>query len=238
MSAVQLSCLLLALLAAVAALAAIPSSPIRLPLIIACGAMLVSAVVLFVVGNQPSVSISQAGSSVSPSPTVSSARASSNSATASAPSSFAQVSLGVPSSSLAAYFYFGQLNAIVNTLRGKVSFNLPADLLTSEPKACVGTVVFFNVPSGTGTVSASGLGTGWGGAEGLPNKAVVQHSLHQQLVTPPTSATPGQRWQGSAKLHTNQTDADSGDYTLVLQNKAVSTWRWLIDGSKQVTCSL
>jgi hypothetical protein len=243
MSAVQLSCLLLALLAAATALAAIPASPVRLPLIVACGAMLVSALVLFAIGgNQPSASTSQTGSPASPthaSPTESSAPASSSSsASAAAPSSFAQVSLGVPSSSLTAYLYFGQLHAIVNALHGKVSFNVPADLLTSEPNACADTVVFFNVPNGTGTVSAYGLGTGWGGAENPPSQSVEQHNLHQQLVTPPTKSTPGQRWEVGEQLHTNEAAVTSDSYILILQGKTASTSSWLINGSKRVTCGL
>jgi serine/threonine protein kinase len=149
---------------------------------------------------------------------------------------YASDSLSTNSSSITAQVYFGQLRSVISALSGQVTFNTAASLLATNPGRCVGTVVFSQVSEPTGAVYAEGLGSGWTAAENAPSPATQGGHLHQQLVVPPSSASAGDAWQGSAQLISGNLKVLSGTYSLQLQAQNGSAQTWLVDG-QIVTCS-
>jgi len=148
---------------------------------------------------------------------------------------YASASLTTNLSSITARVYFGQLQSVTSALSGQVTFNTVGGLQATNPGLCVGTVVFSQVSNSTGAVYAEGLG--WAtAAEYAPSPETQDGNLHQQLVIPPGSASPGDAWQGSAELITGDLKVQSGTYGLQLQSQNGSAQKWLVDG-QTVTCN-
>lgn len=122
-------------------------------------------------------------------------------------------------SGLTATLYVGQLDQLLRRLDGTVTFNTSSSFRAERPRLCVMTVVIDGVSGNQAAVYARGLGSGWGGAEGVPDQRVAADdgTLHQQLVTPPPAAPAGQSWTGSAALHVDgELVAVSAAYRLIL----------------------
>jgi Protein kinase domain len=150
-------------------------------------------------------------------------------------SPYVSVSLASDSSSVTARAYFGELSSIVEALSGQVTFSTSADLMANQPGVCVETVVFSQVASPTGVVGAEDLGKGWTAAESIPSPGTEGGNLHQQLVVPPSTVSPGDSWQVSAVLIAPSLRLNSDAFSLQFQGQAGSTQTWLVNGAT-VTC--
>jgi hypothetical protein len=152
------------------------------------------------------------------------------------PAAFIQLSLEVPAP-LHATLYFGELNAILDSLSGQVNFRTIEDYRQAHPNACVETIVTTNVPGTTGAIYAVGLGQGWTAAEDAPGQRIAppDANLHQQLVIPPINAVNGDTWTGSALVQGNGISARSGRYTLSLISRNGNSQTWKV-GNKMAQC--
>lgn len=151
--------------------------------------------------------------------------------TAPASSAYASASLVTGSPSVTAWVYFGQLKAVVDAFADQVTFNTPAAWLHEEPGRCVLTVVFKGVTEPAGAVYAQGLNySDWLALEYAPSQDTEKGNLHQQLVTPPQTLSPGESWQYSAELVAGSQHLISSTYSLKFQGAAKSQQRWLVNG--------
>lgn len=148
-----------------------------------------------------------------------------------ASSAYASASLVTGSSSVTAWVYFGQLNAVVDAVAGQVTFNTPTDWLKEEPGRCALTVVFKGVTKPKGAVFARGLGySDWRALENVPSQDTEKGNLHQQLVTPPDILSSGESWQYSAELIAGSQNLISNTYSLKFQEAKGTRQRWLVNG--------
>jgi hypothetical protein len=152
---------------------------------------------------------------------------------------YVTIALAVQPGQLKVTLYFGQLKSIIDLLRGYVAFSTDPALLNSDPEQCAETVVFTGVTGSSGIVAASGFGQGWGAAELAPSRSVAgpDRNLHQQILTPPASATSGGVWDAYDELITGHGDARSATYELALVTRNGNSWVWLIDQQHEVACS-
>jgi serine/threonine-protein kinase len=149
--------------------------------------------------------------------------------------SYDSATLSTGSPSVTAQVYFGQLSAIVAALSGQVTFNTPGDWLSTEPGRCAATVVFSGVANATGAVYAEGLGSGWGALEYAPSQNTEQGNLHQQLVTPPATLSPGELWEPSGELIAGDLQLTTSNYSLLYWGSSGAAESWLFQG-RAVTC--
>jgi hypothetical protein len=140
---------------------------------------------------------------------------------------------------LTATLYVGQLDPLLRRLDGSVTFHTGSGFRAQRPRLCVATVVIEGVSGTTAAVYAQGLGSGWGGAEDVPDQRVAADggTVHQQLVTPPPAATAGASWTGSAALHVDgELVGESGEYRLTVEAVAGSVWQWRAGDRPPVEC--
>jgi hypothetical protein len=140
---------------------------------------------------------------------------------------------------LTATLYVGQLDPLLRRLDGSVTFHTSSGFRAQRPRLCVATVVIEGVSGTTAAVYAQGLGSGWGGAEDVPDQRVAADggTVHQQLVTPPPAATAGASWTGSAALHVDgELVGESGEYRLTVEAVAGSVWQWRAGDRPPVEC--
>jgi hypothetical protein len=130
---------------------------------------------------------------------------------------------------LTATLYVGQLDHLLRRLDGTVTFNTDSAFRAQRPRLCVATVVIEGVSGGQAAVYARGLGSGWGGAEDVPDLRVAadRGTVHQQLVIPPPAAPAGTSWTGSAALHVDgELVGVSGEYRLTVEAVDGPVWQW------------
>jgi hypothetical protein len=130
---------------------------------------------------------------------------------------------------LTATLYVGQLDHLLRRLDRTVTFNTDGAFRAQRPRLCVATVVIEGVSGGQAAVYARGLGSGWGGAEDVPDLRVAADggTVHQQLVIPPLAASAGTSWTGSAALHVDgELVAVSGEYRLTVEAVDGPVWLW------------
>lgn len=139
---------------------------------------------------------------------------------------------------LDATLYFGQLEAVLRELEGRVTFKTDPVYRSQHPEQCVATVVVTGAVGNEASVGAVGLRDGWAGAEIAPDPKVATDAgtLHQQLVIPPSGAVAGETWSGSALVTLDGIQYRSSDYLLTLVTKEGAFWQWEIEARHTIRC--
>ncbi|MBT0772840.1 hypothetical protein KIH74_28115 [Kineosporia sp. J2-2] len=150
------------------------------------------------------------------------------------------VSAGVPvSGGMTARAYYGQLDSMIATLDGTVTFNTSPAWLMQHNNRCVLTVVYSGVSGSTASVYAHGQGSGWSASENAPDQSVSADGgrVHHQLISPPSGTSVGSSWSLSSSVVVDGTTTSSGSYSLSLTSQDGTDQIWSFAGSK-VSCDL
>ncbi|WIY05644.1 hypothetical protein QRX60_17980 [Amycolatopsis mongoliensis] len=127
--------------------------------------------------------------------------------------------------------YVGKRAAIMDTLRGLVTFNVDPGPARDEPDMCVETAVSSGYSGSNVTLVAGDLGVGWPAAEAAPSPRPEGSagSVHQQMVGLPSGATVGS-WPMSIHLEENGTSRTLGTVTISHERADDGSVRWGING--------